>query len=370
MKKLNIEHLIYFVALFFLVSSNLLCNVTLISNYLVTLRLISYLIFMVLGTISLMKEKNIKIKFVFLIIVLFFLSFCTYIKADSTILLDLFFVLLASYRKKFDEVIKMDLFIKIVITILILVAHRYGFANSNFVVTRDDLFVRESFGFYHPNTFGMYIMMIYFDIVILLKKKVLFKSFIYGTIATLIIYYTSNSRTAYTSIILFLILLILYSMFNFVICHKKELVIKKRPVYEWLFPILTFVSLILTKLYDMKLNFVIQLDKVLSNRLYLQAINMRAYPIKFFGDKIDIIRTLDNGYIKLLINFGIVSFLFFSIIYKKMISNSINNKRFILTIIYFVLIYFTLSESSLLFVYYNIFYVYIVSQECLSGDES
>ena len=357
--KINVDYVIYFVALFFLVASNLLCNVSFVSNYLVLFRLFSYLLFLYDGLLTIIKKKNISTKVFFLIIVVFAVSFVIYIKTATTILLDMFFVLFGSYNKEFYKLLKYDLIIKIVMTFIIIISYILGFAESEFVVSRDNLYIRESYGFYHPNTFGMYIMMIFFEFVVLNRNKKSIYFSLLGIASIIFIYCTSNSRTSYISIILLLCLIFLVNIYERIFKKKHEF--KLKFAYQWSFLILTILAYVLTRLYSLNIPIIISLDEFLSNRLYLQALNLDAYHISLFGDNIEVIRTLDNAFMKLLINYGLLSIVFFSIIYKLIFSKAINKKNVLLVFVLLVLLYFSFSESYALYIYYNIFYVYAVT---------
>lgn len=365
MKKINFELIIYVLGLFLLVASNLLCNVTFISNYLFYIKFISYFLF--IFDIFLVYNKNPKISTKQFLItgILFLISIIVYYKAKDTIFLDLLFVVLASSNKKFNNILKYDLIIKIIITSIIIISNSLGYAESQFLVTRDGEYLRNAYGFYHPNTLGMYLMMIYFEFVLLNRKKTNLKIFLLGIIMVIVIFITCNSRTAYYSIILFLI----YLVFNYFYkkIKKSDFKISKIPLTEYMFIFVAALSLVITKLYESGNHIAIFMDKVLSNRLSLQVTNMQAFPISIFGDKITYIRTLDNGFIKLLLSFGIVSFIFYIIIFVKTIKKAKIKNNNILIVILLIFLYFTLLESSMLYIYYNILLVYIFCKE--ANDE-
>ena len=354
MKKININNFIYSLALFFIVSSNLLCNVIYAMPYLFYFKIFAYILFLINGTIFLLKNGKIKIKTLLTIFISLFIGFSTYYTTNNSLMLDLFFVLYASAGKKFDDILKIDLFTKIIITMIILISYVGGQTISRFIVTRDNEYIRNSFGFYHPNTFGMYLMMIYFEFIAF-SKKIKFSNILLGILTIFIIYFTSNSRAAYFTVIIFLIL---YSILWFASLNKKNVKFYDFKINKYLFPILIAFSYFFTKLYDLKLPFILKLDDFLSGRLYLQSINMRQFPITILGNNIVFIRTLDNGFLKLLLNYGTVSvIIFFAVFYMdfKALKKDKNN---ILTIIMFSLLYYTISESNMLYIYYDIFLLY------------
>lgn len=354
MNKININNLIYSIALFLFVGSNLLCNVKYLMPYLLYFKLFAYVLFFINGTMLLLKGTKIKFKTLLMIFLSLFIGGTTYCITKNSLLLDLFFVLYASVKNNFYNILKIDLLVKIIITIIILMSYINGQTISRFLVTRDNEYIRSSFGFYHPNTFGMYIMMIYFEFVVL-SKKIKFKNILVGIITIFIIYFTSNSRTAYFTITIFLIF---YLMLWLASLKGGKLKFYNFKLNNYLFPILTILSLIFTKLYDLNLPIALKLDEFLSRRLYLQSINMKQFPITILGNNITFIRTLDNGFLKVLLNYGIVSTMIYLVIFYINFKSLKEDENNILTVIMFSLLYYTLSESNMLYIYLNIFLLY------------
>ena len=353
MKKNNVGNIIYFIALFLLVASNLLCNVTFLTNYLFSFKILSYILFLFVGFISFFKKKTIKTSTFLLIIISLTLGIESYYIIKNSILLDLACVIIGSFDMKFDDVLKYDLLIKVLITVVILLAYFNGLTFSRFTVTRSNEYLRNSFGFFHPNTFGMYLMMMYFEYIVL-KKKMNFKMFSLGIILIIIIYYTCNSRTAYYSIALFLILCLI----GFFI--KKLFKIKSTNLYnfrinKFLFLILLLLSVFVTKMYSLNQSVVSEIDTFLSGRLYLQYINMQQFPITFFGNDITLIGTLDNGFIKILLNYGLLTSAVYFLIYYLIFTNMKKVKNEYLALVIILILFYTLSESILLYICYNIF---------------
>lgn len=354
MNKININNLIYSIALFLFVGSNLLCNVKYLMPYLLYFKLFAYVLFFINGTMLLLKSTKIKFKTLLMIFLSLFIGGTTYCITKNSLLLDLFFVLYASVKNNFYNILKIDLLVKIIITIIILMSYINGQTISRFLVTRDNEYIRSSFGFYHPNTFGMYIMMIYFEFVVF-SKKIKFKNILVGVITIFIICFTSNSRTAYFTITIFLIF---YLMLWLASLKGGKLKFYNLKLNNYLFPILTILSLIFTKLYDLNLPIALKLDEFLSRRLYLQSINMKQFPITILGNNITFIRTLDNGFLKVLLNYGIVSTMIYLVIFYINFKSLKEDENNILTVIMFSLLYYTLSESNMLYIYLNIFLLY------------
>ena len=91
------------------------------------------------------------------------LCFISYYKTASTMFIEILLISLNVINLEFKKVVKYDFVIKIFILIFLVSMSFMGLAKSNFVVTRNGEFIRDAYGFYHPNTFGMVIMMIFFE---------------------------------------------------------------------------------------------------------------------------------------------------------------------------------------------------------------
>ena len=137
-----------------------------------------------------------------------------------------------------------------------------------------------------------------------------------------------------------------------------------------LYIILLFMSIILTICYIKNYEFAIQLNQFLSNRLSLQGFYFNIYNINLIGNNIDFIKTLDNGYVKVILNYGLITTAFLAVLYNLNLKRATKEKNKELIFILLILMIFTLSESSMLYIYNNIFVIYCLSKiEVINNEE-
>ena len=106
-----------------------------------------------------------------------------------------------------------------------------------------------------------------------------------------------------------------------------------------------------------------EINELLSNRVYLQSVFYNEYGITLFGNNIDYERTLDNGFLKVLLNFGIITSLFFIVIYWLTFKKCYKEKNYVLIYIFMILLFFSFSESSMFYIYNNIFMIYLFTNK-------
>lgn len=212
--------------------------------------------------------------------------------------------ILSSFLKK-DKLLKNLLIINIIYFILTIVLSKIGVL-EDFIAIRyleNKVIVRHAFGFKHPNQ----IMLYFFPIVSILmykyfdKNKKKLTTFII-LIATLLFYYT-YSRTTYFGILL---LFILYFI-------KDKFFIKYRNwvIYEGI--ILAFFSIFITGLLMYT-----ELGNNFSGRFYYFNYYLENIKISLIGiniDKILLNYPLDNFYIRVLYENGLIGFVLLLIMY-------------------------------------------------------
>lgn len=223
--------------------------------------------------------------------------------------------------------------------------------------------IRNAFGFYHPNTFGMYVMMIFLDYLYLNKEKKI-RNIIFAIFVSIFIHYTSDTRSAIYCIMGISILLLLEKLLIRVIQIKPI-----KFILNNLYLFLLCFSIVTTLLYCSKTDFSIQLNQFFSNRLYLQSIFWKNYKLSLFGNKIIYNYTLDNGYIKLLLNYGLLATIFYGYIYNKTLKKTYLFNNYIVYFIILILLFFNVAESSMLYVYFNIFILYFFCKDSSKGEE-
>lgn len=348
MKK-NIGNILFFIGFFLLQLSIILVNVEFLHAYLNDIKFLSLLI-LALGSIIKLSKIKMGFQSFLLIVLLSVVGIYSYYKTEDTLFIKFFLVMLCASNIPFEKLVKYDFTIKLILLFSLLSLYFLGFTNS-FVVMRGDL-IRKSFGFYHPNTFAMYLTLIYFDYIYLKRSNIKWKHLLFGIFLVLIILRFSDSRTAILCLSLFLFFLVGRKVFKKMMKSRVCLLLIKN-----LFLIGTVVTILFTTMYLNHDLFARKLNELFSYRLYLQGLYLSEYGIKWLGNKIIYLYTLDNAYLRIILNFGVFISFFIDYIYRNIIKKAYQEKDDILCVIFLIFMIYGLMENLMFDVSYNVFWL-------------
>lgn len=355
-RSLNFCNFLLIVGLILIQLSYICENVVYLQNSLSLIKFIGLASLSIKIFLSLKFYKIDKIKLLTLFIC-FVSSVIIYIKFSKTLFLEILIFSLAFLNENFDKTIKKDLIIKILCLLFVVINYYLGLTNGVFESMLRDNVLRLSLGFYHPNTLSMFSMMIIFDFLYLERKKLNFKKNLIVIVFSLLISRISGSRTSLYCVI---IILLLISFNKFFKCENIFIAFSHN-----LYVIFLILSLILTYMYINNSSIAFFINDVISNRIKYQAYFCSNYSINLFGNMIDYDVTLDNGFIKILLNYGIIvtcTYIFLYIRNLKKIKKEDKN-NFMLVCIYIVIMIYCLSESYLFFMPFNMYWIYSLCKE-------
>ena len=138
----------------------------------------------------------------------------------------------------------------------------------------------------------------------------------------------------------------------------------KGVTFNWLIPIfviLTLISFYITYKYMNGNNLAIILDNLFSERIYLQSLFLNLYKVTIFGNEIVYFDTLDNVYMRVLLNFGIIVWGLYLFIYHSIVKSALEKKDIVMLIIVFVFMIYGLMEWYIIRPGLNIFLIYFSS---------
>ena len=246
------------------------------------------------------------------IIIFSFLFFSVYITARSPSLLVLFFLMIGMPDVEFSEFIKKDMLCRLILFIFVIIMYYLGMTN-NFLSYRSDGFIRSSMGFANPNTAGLFLMTLFADYCYLRFNHMNLKDYLLIILGIIIIKYTCDSRTNEIALILLLVLNILLTKVPF-----KGILRKALKYLIFFIPIgILAMSLFLSYQYNGQ-GIYQKLNHSLSSRLSFSHYYVTHYDYTLFGQKIIRVNSreakeknieryiLDNSYLSLIINFGIL----------------------------------------------------------------
>ncbi len=364
--KINIIEQLFIIGIFLIEFATYTRNVINVSQYSKDFINISIVILMICSILTLITIKA-NIKKWILCIVSVSIAIFSFIKTDDSLLLQLALLIIASLRVNFKNIVKKDLIGKVIILIFILFAYSNNLVETLYFERSGK--IRYSFGFNHPNTFGFFIMSAFFEYIYLKKENINKMVFIILTGTVLYLLNLAGSRSSQITIIVFVIMFIAQIFLSKRNKQKSKKYILNANSIAIIFILLTFSSIYITKQYELGSYLAQRMDGFFSGRIYLQMIFLENYDINIIGNSVYYFNTLDNVYIRMLINFGILAWFFFGFIYYKGVSKGNKIKDKTIVNIIFVLLIYGLMEWYIIRPALNIFLIYFSALEEKEDDK-
>lgn len=225
---------------------------------------------------------------------------------------------------------------------------------------------RFSLGFSHPNQLGLRIFQLILCHCYVNRDKLSVTCFSNIVLATVFTFIIPNSKTAYISLMVFLILILFYEYIQ-----KKNSIITKRFASSLVIGtlLLNVLSLIFSYIDVNKNTALSQIDKWMSARFSWCHIVWQIYGVSFWGQKVYVSEGerklagiqnrlyLDNAYVSILLRYGVIVFLIFSFFYIYLIYKKVDQKQYILAIILFLYALYGVMENGFFMVTHNIFLI-------------
>ena len=350
--KNKLSIIFYYLAYTFLIIETMLSRINFINN--------NKFIFLILEILFLglsflfgidMNHKFIRTKKLIFYLLSLFVGISSYLVTNNSIFIFILLFIYCSGVINFENFIKYDMKIKIFMLIIIAIFLQIGLLDNLFLV-RDNGLIRNTMGFYSPNTLGIYLLNICCDFVFINKNKITLKHYLFIIFCIIINYIITNSRTS--SICLIILIL-------FLICRKK-MRLDKLYLVPYIFLIISFV---LIYLYSLKLPFAVHLNSLLSDRLLCGLNFFEEYGITLFGNKFRIVNewigfvyVVDNAYLNIFINHGIILSIV-SFLFLDRYCRNIRNSNVCIKIILFIYLISGMLESNLFNVIYNPYLIYM-----------
>lgn len=351
-KKIKLSVLFYYLAYALLIIETMLSRIDFI-NYNKQFFLLFEILFLITSFILGINknEKRIKTKKMFFYIISLIVGVASYTITKNSIFIMALLFIYCSNTIDFDDFIKFDMKFKIFMLILMIFFLQIGILD-NLQIIRENGVIRNTMGFYSPNTLGIYLLNICCDYIYIHKDNISLKNYIFIAICIIINYIITNSRTSSICLVLLMLYLIM----------RKHLKLKKLYLVPYIF---TAISFLCIYLYSLKIPFLIQLNEILSNRLLCGMKFFEEYGITFLGNQfrtidhwIGYVYVIDNTYLNIFINHGLLltisAYIFIHLFNKKIVNSNVCLK--IIVLIYFIS---GLLETNLFNVIYNPFLIYM-----------
>lgn len=295
----------------------------------------------------LIKNKSYNTKFVLIFSFVIFISILTYLKLDDFTILKFMMLLLAMKTIDFSDFVKHDFKIRIFMSIMVFLCSCIGLCGVTSFYREGT--VRYTLGFIHPNIAGFYMLLIGAEYIYINKAKKHF--FIIPIILCAIINFITDSRTS----LLAMILIILGSCY--VKFSKNKLGNNRiiRIIIKNLFLIITCFTIVVIVLFDKQNNFALFINNKFSNRLTYFSYFWNNYSANILGNNLTSYYVLDNAYLQLILRYGLISYIFYYIMYKKRIDKAFKDTDYYLIIIMVCMMVYGFTENAMYKSTYNIF---------------
>ena len=293
----------------------------------------------------LMISRKYKKKEILIVIFYNAMLFYFYTYSKTLEMIFLFNFICATKNFEFNKIVKYDIWIKIILISLNLTCIAFGFIENRYIYK--GTIQRYCLGFEHPNMAAVIIASIVMEIYYLKNN---FKVMDFGIIGALsiIINMLLDSRGSIYLLIFFAMLAII-PKFNV-----------SRKILPFLPGLFSIISLILIHLFNLNNPVVINLNKILSNRIYYASEYLKLNPINFFGNNSNsLIYAFDFSYIRIFYIHGFFIGLLFvlalTILFIKLKNNKLANVNNIAIKLFIAYCVYGLVESYAWILASNIF---------------
>lgn len=354
MKKLNLSKVLFY-SLYTLIIFYYMCG------KIVGIQPVRDIIFSIvppsLIILILFQSKKYNLKSLLIIVLLVLLTFVTYIITDSNELFLTLLFIIASKNIELDKLIKYDLFIKMILTLMLFSLSGLGYTTDE-IKYRNGV-TRYSWGFGHPNALGAFLFSMCVDLIYLKGNKLKIKDYVFILVSFFICTYVCNSRGAQLGIIIIVVLNLFY--------HK----IKDNKLLKKMIPLIPTFCFILCLLFVIGYINNNELSKLVntitSERIRMASEFYEYYGISLFGNRLEFLgmtdkskylTILDISYLNILIQYGIIVTFIICISFYNMLKKIIKNNKNEAIICILAICMYGLMEIYIFMIAYNALLLY------------
>lgn len=284
--------------------------------------------------------------------------------SDHRSMLSAWMFVVASKNENMDRVIKTAFKILVITVPLVCISCLLGWIEDEEVFMRG--IERSSLGFSHPNQLGLRIFQLLVCHCYINKEKKYTLDYIFIIAAIVFVYTVPNSQTACMCLGIFLLLLCIYKGIE----NRKQIILK---IYMWILWAaalsMNVFSIILSYINVDEYPVLARINLWMSARFTSGHRVWEMYGVSFFGQRVYVTPEeralvgvterlwLDNAYASILLRYGILVFVLFSIAYLWLMRYTASREMYILTIILFMYALYGVMENGLFTLAHNIFLI-------------
>ena len=275
------------------------------------------------------------------------LAVMSYIISGNTDMFASILLVVLAWKLNIDDILKMIFSIRFVVFISVVLLSLVGvLKKGSIALTSADKGVL--FGYGHANTFAGSAGILIFLMFAICRNNLKKIHFVIAVIADLLIFYFSRART---SLLLMTALVFILLMCKYV-KNMDKVILKVAKYFQSILLIIIF-GLIFLRAKEMMPRFVDMVDKLMNGRILLSAMNLAYYPVTLIGQKVDLslialdnqYYALDNGFVYILIHYGILGSLIIAGFQQKAIMKCIEKKDVVLTTICILILFWMVYEG-------------------------
>ncbi|HEM6372263.1 TPA: hypothetical protein U2D20_001487 [Streptococcus suis] len=365
--RIKISDVFFYFAFILVIFFDFLTKTQFISNY----PFVSSLIIpgFILTTLLLLVSIFLEVKFtkgrlIFIAIFAIFIVILARFSGNYQKIVTLGLLLIAVKSRNLINLLKIHLFEVSTLVVFILICYNFGILPGGYSLR--DSTVRYFLGFSYTSYFANFLFHIIITAIFVYKEKLSLIFCILFLLTNYYVYNLTDTKSAYY-LSLFAVLVYLISRFLKLDRKLKNQISKISKIIEQIsFPVATMFILFLTMLYSTKSFFILRLDELLTHRLMLGAKALQIYPINLFGNKIVWAGFntgmqylyVDSSFLNILLNYGIVSILLFSIGYFLLGKKNMY-RDYYYTLSFIFLIIHSLFDPQFIEIAYNPFTLFL-----------
>lgn len=314
-------------------------------------------------TLIVFLQKYTKKEMAIILLLMVPIAVATYNSQNNQLVPMMLFIVGAKYAD-FDKVINIYFYI-LLISICIVITLCFMGILPDYIINRGGI-IRHSWGFEHPNRFGMLIFQL-MACFCYIDRDNNYKGFKYLLLVSAFwfVYRVPNSQTAYICILLLLLLVVIQNIYDKYSFRKKR-IIYLMAILSVAFNVITVIS----SFYNPKSNSIYnKIDIFLSHRFLYCYKMYKYYGVSWWGQRIQTLVKdtkyvgvyrqwyLDNAYISILLRFGIIVYLIISIYWSISIFYNVKYGNYVMVAILFTYSIYGIMTTGFYNMSYNVFLI-------------
>lgn len=308
--------------------------------------------------IVLLQRYNLK-EIAIVLLMTLFIAYATVQSGHKTMMSTWIFIV-ATKNIDFDKLMKLAYYAQIIFTCVVIYLFLIGYIKE--ITLYRDSILRHSLGFSHPNQLGVRIFQLIVCRCYNRRKNISFYDAIICALSAYFIHVVCDSKTAYYMLILLTLMLIIHIIIKMT-SGKFDKVISYTIIVSVL---ANLISIILSFINVRQYRYLNMIDKFISRRFSHCHRTLRYYGLSLWGKDIQMTVKrhivggiyhfwLDNAYMAILLRYGIVVFIAFSMLYIIALVYAKKHGQYMLAIILCLYSIYGIMENNFFYMSQNIF---------------